>query len=120
MSKRAVSTYGTDTVRYSGSQFEGDKLVNYRGFRQDISPIIDRVSSIAEAVNSRGAHEKKDWRYVGSIPMSMLVDWCAKNRYSYNDWATNRDGAKDKFKKWFLTRNHAKLHTEHVTTKPIK
>ena len=95
---------------------------HYRGMRQDIDPIVKHVKEQDEWINgaSKGTN-RNNWRYGGTIPMSILVDWLQKNGYRFDEFTrARRDdiyGPKYKFLQYFKTREFAKLHTDHVTTK---
>lgn len=69
-----------------------------------------------------------DRRYVGSVPPSILIKWLEDHNYTMDQWARNDGGSPydkrvdgpgvyDKFLKFFLTRDFAKLHTQHSTTR---
>ena len=90
---------------------------HYRGHRQDIQPIMDRVEELRKGAITSKVRNPNEWRHVGSIPMTVLLDWLAKNRYSYDQWARNDDKARDKFLKYFMSRDFSKLHNNHITTK---
>ena len=91
---------------------------HYRRTRQNMDPVIKHVEMMREKVNEAPrSTNKREWRYAGSVPMSILLDWLTKNRYTFDQWARNEDKAKDKFLRYFRSREFAKLHTDHVTTK---
>jgi len=86
---------------------------HYRHYRQDVAPIIERVKTIGDA-QSRA--RRKNFEYVGSIPMTMLVDWLQKQGKGLDDFYSDND-LKAKFMAWFKSRDNSKLHTQNVTSK---
>lgn len=84
---------------------------HYRRLRQDIEPIIEHVRHTAQKVNSAPASGNRNgWQYLGSIPITMVIDWCQKNNVRFDEFARNENGAREKFKKAFLTdRSLSKL-----------
>ena len=90
---------------------------HYRGQRQDIAPIIDRVTDLRNGAITSKIKNPNEWRHVGSIPMTVLLDWLTKNRYTMDQWARNEDRSKDKFLRYFMSRDFSKLHNNHITTK---
>ena len=107
---------------------------HYRGERQDLEPAIKRASLIQESQAHRGTGAF-DRRYIGSIPMVVLIDWLTPRGYTMADWATNQggtqcpmgvdplqhcimdNGVKSEFLRYFLSRDFSKLHTQHTTTR---
>lgn len=108
--------------------FKSEDGVNYRRERQELGPAIDRSQLIRDGQKHFGTG-KADRRYVGSIPMTILVDWLNQHGFTMNQFATNQGGdpyktnphfgggVKDQFLKYFLSRDFAKLHTQHTTTR---
>jgi hypothetical protein len=107
---------------------EGGK--SYRKQSQDISPVIEHVKHVKDMHSyATKASNPNEWRHVGTIPMTLIVDWCQKNGYTFDQWASNaggrrgysypesKTGVRDKFLAYFLSRDFAKLHNAHVTTK---
>jgi len=102
---------------------------NYRHFSQDMDPVMDRVKYLNEKVNgATRAENRSGYQYLGSVPVTMITDWLEKHNYTLNDFAINAGGqkgktdptgpgVKDKFMKYFLSRDFAKLHTTHATNK---
>ena len=82
----------------------------YRGQTQDIDSVIKHVRHMDDVVNGAPkSGNRNDWKYAGSIPISVLTDWLKENHYTWPQYATNEDGAKDKFKKLLKTREFHKL-----------
>jgi len=108
---KLVSNHG-DLTQSLVSQREGDEMVHYRHIEQDMTPVIEHVRHISQKVNTAPkAGNKNDWRYIGAIPMSILMDWLQTNKVSIDQFARNDDGVKDRFKNWFLTsRDMTKFH----------
>jgi hypothetical protein len=108
--------------------FSSEDGNHYRTEKQELGPAMRRAKLIqdAQAVNGTG---KNDRRYVGSIPKTVLIDWLRTHGYQIEQFARNDggdpyktnphhgNGVKDKFLKYFLSRDFAKLHSQHVTTK---
>jgi hypothetical protein len=102
--------------------FASEDGKHYRGMRQDIDPIIQHVRDQNEWINGAAkAGNRNNWRYQGTIPMTVLVDWLQQHGYTIDEFArADRNdvyGPKYKFLKYFKTREFSKLHTDHVTTK---
>lgn len=110
--------YTRDDVRKSFASEDG---AHYRHYRQDISPTIRHVERMRKGKHAMG------WKHVGSIPITMLTDWLKSRGYTMDQWARNDGGdrkvdpkgpgVKDQFMRYFLSRDFAKLHNTHVTTK---
>jgi len=98
-------------------RFASEDGKHYRGYRQDLDPVIKRVEEMRQGRIDSKIKNPNEWRHIGSIPMTMLVDWLAKNRYTMDQWARNEDRAKDKFLRHFMSRDYSKLHNNHITTK---
>lgn len=99
-------------------RFASEDGTHYRAWRQDMDPVmryVEQRSALARESSPRKT--KSGMSYVGSVPIAMIVDWCNKNNYTFDQWARNEDGAKDKWKKHFMSRDYSKLHNQHVTTK---
>lgn len=108
--------------------FSSEDGKHFRGEVQELGPAIRRAELIqqAQAVNGTGQYDR---RYVGSIPQTILIDWLNKHGYRIDEFARNEGGdpyktnphhgggVKDKFLKYFLSRDFAKLHTQHTTTR---
>ena len=104
---RAVGDYarGVTSERNSSGQIE-----HYVVEKQNLDAVKKHVERRDEYVNEApAAGNKHDMHYVGSIPMAVLTDWVRKNGYSMNDFATNKDGCKDKFLVYLKTEMPAFL-----------
>lgn len=109
--------------------FETEDGVNYRRWSQNFDPIIERVERLKAKVNeATRAENRQGYKYLGSVPLTLITDWLSKHGYSWHDFAINAGGekgktdpagpgVKDKFMKYFMSRDFAKLHTQHVTNK---
>ena len=115
--------------------FASEDGSHYRTERQDLGPAIRRAELIREAQAHHGTGQF-DRRYIGSIPVTMLTDWLKKRGYTMDQWARNEggtrcpfgadplqhclhdNGVKSEFLRHFLSRDYAKLHTQHTTTRP--
>ncbi len=112
--------------------FASESGAHYRHYRQEMDPVIKHVEYLSQKVNeapSRG--NTGGWEYAGSIPFTILLDWLNEHGYRMDQWARNEGGngkatvhnyktdpgVKSLFLRYFLSRDFAKLHTQHVTTK---
>jgi len=118
---KRVGDYARSFVSQDGSFFRRE--------HQNIAPAIKRVQEIRDMHSyATKASNPNEWRHVGSIPMTMLIDWLTDNHFTMDQWARNdggipgkqypnsKSGVKDKFLKHFLSRDYSKLHNVHVTT----
>ena len=83
---------------------------HYRGAEQDIDAIVKHVKYMDAKMN--GASKKDNpngWRYVASIPKTVLWDWLLANHYTMPQYAINEDKCKDKFLKHLESRGYSKL-----------
>jgi hypothetical protein len=72
--------------------------VNYRHERQNMGPIIEHVKYLSEKVNTAPkAGNKHGQHYIGSIPMTVLIDWCNKVGIGIDAFARNQFDEKAKF-----------------------
>lgn len=110
--------------------FSSEDGRHYRGHHQELGPAIRRVQHIRHMhEHATRASNPNGWQHIGSIPPAVLVDWLNKHGYKIDEWARNDGGdpyktdphsgggVKDKFLKYYLSRDFAKLHNRHVTTK---
>ena len=86
------------TVRYLGRQYDGEKLVHYRGFKEDLTPHKARVESLAKA--SDRLRGKSEYEYAGSVPRVVIHDWLMKQGKNWHEFATDKD-LKAKFMAWY-------------------
>lgn len=114
MKHQILSADGTSSsISYSEEDGRG-----YVGHHIELNPHIKRVQYLRDVFGAATkASNPNGWEHVGRIPIPIVTDWCRSNGYSFDQWARNEDGAKDKFMRYFLSRNFSKLHNEHVTTK---
>lgn len=83
------------TVREPGAKTS----VFYRKFTQDMDPVIDRVRHLAQKVNTAPkAGNQHDLHYVGSLPMTILIDWLNARGLRMDQWARDEGGIKQQFK----------------------
>ena len=112
--------------------FATEDGTHYRHYKQDLAPAVKHARYLADKVNEAPkSGNKGGWGYVGSIPMVVLVDWLTKHGYTFDQWARNDGGngnahvgnyksdpgVKAQFLRYFLSRDYAKLHAQHITTK---
>lgn len=124
MSKQRLTRAVGDYVR----RFATEDGTHYRTETQELGPAMRRSQLIRQAQEANGTG-KYDRRYVGSIPMTVLHDWLKKHGYRMDQFARNEGGdpyktdrvrgggVKDKFLRHFFSRDYAKLHTQHTTTR---
>ena len=128
--KRRLTRAVGDYIR----TFSTEDGEHYRTERQELGPAIRRAKLIQESQAHHGTG-KYDRRYIGSVPQVVLTDWLKNNGYTADQWARNEggrqcpagedpvnhcihdNGVKSQFLRYFLSRDFAKLHTQHVTTK---
>jgi len=90
----------------------------YRGFHQDLGPAIKRVEMIRDAQRLRTrADNPTDRQYIGSVPVVVLLDWLKAHGYTYDQFARREGNIRDEFKRYYLSREFSKLHTQHTTTR---
>lgn len=95
--KRLVGQVG-DVTKW----FAHEDGVHYRGLTHELGPVMERARFLSAKVNEAPARgNRNNWRYAGTVPISVITDWCWKNRIGFDQWARNEDGAKDKFLRWF-------------------
>ena len=118
---RFIKSYGEDLKKGVLSQRDSSgQLEHFRHLHQEMQPVIDHVRFNAQKVNEAPrAGNKNEWAYIGSIPMTILLDWLEKENLRMDQFARNDDGCKDRFKQWFLTnRDLNKFHANtHVVRK---
>jgi hypothetical protein len=108
--RRLIKNYG-DLKRWHSSEDGKD----YRGVSQDLDPVFKHVRFMDDKMNRASrADNPNQWKSIGSIPMSILIDWLQKNHYTMDQWATNEDGAKTKFLKFIKKREFHKLFAHDV------
>ena len=110
--------------------------LHYRKETQNIDPVIQRVKDFSEQMTHANRENNPNGReYLGSIPQTMLIDWLNSRNYTYDQFARNDGGTRcapgedskahamldggirSEFLRYFYSRDHSKLHTQHVTTK---
>lgn len=108
-----------------------------RRTHQELGPAMRRAELIRERnleADRRGTNTM-DRRYIGSVPMGVLIGWLQERGYTMHDWAVNAGGTpcppgadpmahaatdggvKSEFLRFFLSRDWCKLHSQHITTK---
>jgi len=85
--RHALEVSGNN-VRYLGRQFEGGKLVHYRGYKSDLKPVQKRVEAFA---NARPSNWKSEYEYIGSVDRVVIHDWLMKRGKTWHEFATDRD-----------------------------
>ncbi len=114
---RFVKSYGDIRKGLLAQRNSSGELEHFRHLRQDMTPVMEHVQHTAQKVNEAPkSGNPNDWAYIGSIPMSILLDWLQENNVTIDAFARNDDGVKDRFKQWFLSNRdlnkfHANTHT---------
>lgn len=118
MSEKLIKNYGNGTWR----GFKSEDGKHYKTTHADLSDVVEHARYLNEAVNENTTMKKKGYQHVGSIPMVLLEDWLIKHNYTMHQFAINEGGeknktnphggggVKDKFLKYFLSRDFNKLH----------
>lgn len=117
MSEKLLKNYGD---MWRGFKTEDGK--HYKTTHADFSNVIRHVEDMNELVNESSVARRKGYKHVGTIPMALLEDWLIKHNYTMHEFAINAGGekgksnpyggtgVKDKFLKYFLSRDFNKLH----------
>ncbi len=78
--------------------FSSEDGVNYRGEHQEMDPVLAHVKYLDDKVNQAPKPgNKNDWRYLGSIPETILHDWCRMTGIGVDAWARDQFGEKREF-----------------------
>jgi hypothetical protein len=92
--------------------------VHYRHERQEMDPVIDHVKFLSQKVNTAPkAGNRNDMHYVGSLPLTVLIDWCNKKRITIDQYARSK-GLRKKFIK-YVTENFPKFMAEKKKSSQI-
>lgn len=112
--------------------FASEDGAHYRHWKQDLAPAVKHAEFLRHKVNEAPtAGNASGWFHAGCIPFSVLLDWLHKNNVTMEQWARNEGGngkatvhnfktdpgVKSRFLRYFLSRDYAKMHSMHVTTK---
>ena len=102
--------------------FKTEDGEHYKTTHADFSGIIDHVKHMNETVNESATARRKGYQHIGTIPLPLLEQWLIEHGYTMHEFAINAGGeknktnphggggVKDKFLKYFLSRDFAKLH----------
>lgn len=78
--------------------FQSEDGVHYRGEHQEMDPVLKHVKFLSEKVNNAPkAGNRNDWHYAGSIPLTVLTDWCKLVGIGIDAYARNQFGEKKQF-----------------------
>ena len=113
------------------TRFASEDGQHRRVHTQDMDPVLKRAKQLREMNDQGKLSNPNGWRSEGVIPMTMLVDFCRRNNCGIDALMRNDGGApsvtvdtyhrdpglKAQFFREFFTRDNAKLHSHHVTTK---
>jgi len=89
MGYRIITGVYGDVRKYFGLERDGKKVKHVRGHTQDCAPALDRVKRFSEAAPTRN-EKKGEYKYIGSIPRTMIDDWLNKRQKTWHDYATDR------------------------------
>ena len=90
--KRLVRNLGVDLVRYHAHE-DG---TNYRGLIQDMDPVMQHVQDMNEKVNEVcNSRNVNGWKYGGSIPWALLIDWLCEAGYRMDQFARSKELRKE-------------------------
>jgi hypothetical protein len=116
--ERILKNYG-NTV--TGFKTEDGK--HYRTTHGDYTDVIEHVRHMDQKVNEAPkATNRNGYKHIGTIPVPILEDWLIRHNYSMHEFAINAGGekgktnpyggggVKDKFLKFFLSKDFSKLH----------
>lgn len=93
---RIVGEYWRNVVTEDG--------VSYRHEVQEMDPVKKHVKFLTDKVNSAPkSGNKHDMHYIGSIPLTILTDWCNKTGTGLDAYARNQFGEKKIFMKHLRT-----------------
>ena len=117
-------------------EFLTEDGLHYRKESQNIAPVMQRVKDFSEQMTHANRENNPNGRrYLGSIPKTMLIDWLTARNYTMDQFARNDGGTRcapgedplahatldggirSEFLRFFYSRDHSKLHTQHITTK---
>lgn len=125
MTKRFLSG---DALQQTSYNEEDGKV--FIGHHTDLAPHMKRVQYLRDVgAQATRKSNPNGWQHKATVPIPVITDWCRRNGYTFDQWARNEggirgktyphstNGVKDKFMKYFLSREFSKLHNEHITTK---
>ena len=106
----------TKAGRGSAQSFSYEDGQGYRGYHLD----TEAAKSHVRYKQDQSEYFKKDWRYVGSVPMELLVKYQGQlppdeSASFWSDFATDKD-VKAKFLTWFKA-NYPELIPGHSSSK---
>ena len=108
--------------------------IHYRRETQELTAAIKRSNLIREA-EAAAKYNPMGRSYIGSVPYVVLTDWLKARGYTYDQFARNEGGTRcppgadpkahamldkgvrSEFLRYFLSRDFAKLHSQHTTTR---
>ncbi len=96
------------TVKFLGRQYEGGKLVHYRGWRENLQPYVDRAKAIANG----SSYSKHGYGYLGSMPRIVIDAWLRERGKTWEDYGRDNE-LSDQFKKWFQSNFKKMLASAH-------
>ena len=71
---------------------------HFRHERQEMDPVLKHVRFLDEKVNDAPkSGNSNDMHYLGSIPLTILIDWENQQGITHDQWARDENGVKAKF-----------------------
>lgn len=86
-SGRHLLTQSGHTRKFLGRQYDGDKLVHYRGYQSDLNAVKRRAEFIAKGADN----SRSEYNYVGSVDRAVIHDWLMKQGKTWHEFATDKD-----------------------------
>lgn len=113
--KRIVAQHGSDLTQYFGAE-DGK---HYRGFYQRAKPLLDHARRMNDVVNTApAAGNKNGWKYAGSVAISTVIEWCKRTGCTFDQWARNEGGIKDKFMVWYRSEFSKMMPSQGASARP--
>ena len=113
MAEKIIRSQGDTTVKLHTQRDGAGNITHFRHTVQEMRPVIDHVKLHKEINEAPKKGNPNGWRYIGSIPMEILMDYLREHRITVDQFARNENDCKTKFKKWFLgNRDLRKFNAE--------
>ena len=109
------------------SEEDGNQVI---GHHMEMDPHIKHVKMMRDIRDqSTRMSNPNEWALEARVPIPILTSWLRANGFTLDQWARNeggtkgksypesKNGVKDMFLRFFLSRDYSKLHNTHLTTK---